>query len=306
MDVPSSKEGKTVIGTILQGQVAASKAFDRLLPEPMRVDGSRFFRDVFLPSCLERNQRIIDLGSGRFPCIDRATKDRLSLHVNGIDISAAELAAAPQGSYDETIFADITAYRGSRDADLVLSHAVLEHVRGTDRAFQAIASMVRSGGRVALFVPSRNAVFARLNLLLPERIKRLLLAVHPEKGEGHGGGWPAFYERCTPRGFAALAKQSGLDVIRVEPFFASSYFMVATPIYILWRAWLLAFRATAGVEAAETFCMELSKALKVKPTPSPSRLRSAVGRNPCPSRPDCGRPARSPPSAPNRHSGNRP
>jgi hypothetical protein len=35
--------------------------------------------------------------------------------------------------------------------------------------------------------------------------------------------------------------------------------MVLTPLYILWRIWLIAFRALAGVEAAETFCMELRK-----------------------------------------------
>jgi hypothetical protein len=35
--------------------------------------------------------------------------------------------------------------------------------------------------------------------------------------------------------------------------------MVVTPLYILWRAWLLAFRALAGDEAAETFCMELRR-----------------------------------------------
>jgi SAM-dependent methyltransferase len=259
MAVLSFREGTGVIEAILRGQVAASKAFDHLLPAPMRVDGSRFFREVFLASFLEPDQRIVDLGSGRFPCIDKTTKERLSLHITGIDISAAELAAAPAGSYDETIVADVTAYRGSGNADLVVSHAVLEHVHGTEKAFQAIASMVKPGGRVALFVPSRNAVFARLNLLLPESMKRALLAMHPEKKQGHGGGWPACYDRCTPRGFSALARQSGLDVIRIEPFFASSYFMVVTPLYILWRAWLLAFRATAGDEAAETFCMELRK-----------------------------------------------
>src|SRR5262245_30981448 len=105
--------GTGVVGAILRGQVAASKAFDRLLPAPMRVDGSRFFREVFLASFLEPDQRIVDLGSGRFPCIDEPTKKRLSLHVTGIDASAAELAAAPAGSYDETIVADVTAYRGS-------------------------------------------------------------------------------------------------------------------------------------------------------------------------------------------------
>jgi SAM-dependent methyltransferase len=248
-----------VIQAILRGQIAASKAFDRLMPEHMRVDGSRFFRDVLVASLQRPGLRVVDLGSGRFPCIDAGTKERLSLHITGIDIDEAELAAAPARSYDEAIVADITRLHGRGDADLLVSHAVLEHVQGTDKAFRAIASIVKPGGMVALFVPSRNAAFARLNLLLPERMKRTLLAMHPAKKEGHGGGWPAYYDRCTPGGFADLARQNGLDVVRIVPFYASSYFMVLTPLYILWRIWLLAFRALAGVEAAETFCMELRK-----------------------------------------------
>ena len=177
----------------------------------------------------------------------------------GIDISAAELAAAPAGSYDETIVADVTAYRGSGNADLVVSHAVLEHVHGTDKAFQAIASMVRPGGRVALFVPSRNAVFARLN---PASAGEYEARAPRHASRKEAGSWRRLARLLRPLHPARLlraTRQSGLDVIRIEPFFASSYFMVVTPLYILWRAWLLAFRATAGDEAAETFCMELRK-----------------------------------------------
>ena len=93
----------------------------------------------------------------------------------GLDIDGKELSAAPDGLYDRTAAADITKYRGQGDADLVICQALLEHVHDTGRALEAIASILKPGGRALIFVPSRNAVYARLNLLLPENLKRRIL-----------------------------------------------------------------------------------------------------------------------------------
>src|SRR5262249_9719381 len=66
-------------------------------------------------------------------------------------------------------------YRGSSEADLVICQAVLEHVADTGSAMSCIASMLKPGGVALLFIPSRNAAFARLNLALPSGFKRALL-----------------------------------------------------------------------------------------------------------------------------------
>ncbi len=63
----------------------------------------------------------------------------------------------------------------------MICQALLEHVPSTERAFRAIGSLLKPGGLALIFAPSRNAVFARLNLLLPQRLKRaILFAVFPE------------------------------------------------------------------------------------------------------------------------------
>lgn len=139
---------------------------------------------------------------------------------------------------------------GRGDADLVISHCLFEHVSGTDKAWGAVASILKPGGRALIFVPSRNAVFARLNLLLPEGLKRKWLAGPSGR---QNGGWRAYYDRCTPRGFRRLATEAGLTVERVRPFYVSGYFRVFAPLYLLWRVWIVLTKTLFGEEAAETF-----------------------------------------------------
>jgi 2-polyprenyl-6-hydroxyphenyl methylase/3-demethylubiquinone-9 3-methyltransferase len=190
--------------------------------------------------------------------VNRAQKWQLGLRVVGIDIDPAELQAAPAGLYDRTIAADITSFQGDSDADLVICQALLEHVRDTDAALRAIASILKPGGRALLFVPSRNAVYARLNLLLPESLKRrILFSIFPHMRRDHG--FPAFYDRCTPRRFRAMADANGLQTEECRAYFHSDYFRFFSPLHAVWRLWTLAFRAFSGEEAAETFSLVLRK-----------------------------------------------
>jgi len=66
----------------------------------------------------------------------------------------------------------LPSFGGQGDADLIICQALLEHVKNVDQAFAAIASILKPGGLALIFVPSRNALYARLNLLLPQDLKR--------------------------------------------------------------------------------------------------------------------------------------
>ena len=243
---------------LLDQQIALSRAFDRLMPETMVRHGAGIYLTEVLPGVVRPGMKVMDVGSGRFPVFKVEEKRRLGLHVTGLDLNPPELAAAPEGSYDEAVQADITAYRGAGDKDLVVCMSVLEHVTDTAAALRSIATIVKPGGTVALFVPSRNAFFARLNLILPPRITKWLLKYKP--GAHGGDGWVAYYHRCTPKDFRRMAKEAGLEVVRLEPAYISTYFQIFAPLYALWRLWMLAFRAVRGEQAAETFCLELRRA----------------------------------------------
>ena len=244
--------------TFIDANIRLSNGFDKLLPAKFRVDGNRHFVEHFSPRFLSQGQHIYDIGGGKNPYISIDKKQELGLTVTALDIQADEMARAPVGAYDKTVCADISRYQGEADADLVICQALLEHVKDVGGAFEAIASMLKPGGRALIFVPSRNAVFARLNILLPQKIKeRILFAIYPQTCRNQG--FVSYYDRCTPKAFRALATRNGLVVEAEEYYFVSSYFRFFFPAYLLWRAWLLGFHAVAGNQAAETFSMALRK-----------------------------------------------
>jgi 2-polyprenyl-3-methyl-5-hydroxy-6-metoxy-1,4-benzoquinol methylase len=230
-----------------------SRWLDRLLPAAMAVDGNDEFRDVLLPSLIRPGLRIYDVGGGAHPYISAAQRAALGLVVVGLDISAEELASAPEGSYDATVCADLTSWRGVAEADLVICQATLEHVADVPAAMSALAGIVRPGGVVAMFVPCRNAAYARLNLLLPEAMKRWLLDRLAESA-AHGG-FPARYHRCTPDQIAALARAAGFEVTDLRLYWRSGYFEFFAPLHALWRLWTL-FAYGAGLRrACESFAI---------------------------------------------------
>lgn len=237
---------------IIQAQRRWSAAFDRLLPAVFLPDGNAEFGARVVPEHLRPGLRIYDFGGGKNPYVTPEMKASLNLDLTGVDISAEELDRAPAGTYDRKIVADVARYRGEGDADLVICRALLEHVQDVEGAFQALASTLRPGGRVLAFVPSRNAVFARVNLLLPHRLKRrILFALFPDSARDQG--FEAYYDRCTPRDFEALIHATGLRIEARHLYFSSGYFTFFLPFHVLWRMWMVLFRWVAPVQSAETF-----------------------------------------------------
>lgn len=242
----------------IQLNISASRAFDKLLPDYFSIDGNRDFVDNFALRHINNGSTVVDVGGGKSPFLTLEKKSELQVTVIGIDISEEELNQAPSGAYDSIICADIGKVKGGGDADIVICQAVLEHVMDTGAAIKAIASCLKSGGTALIFVPSRNALYAKLNLLLPEEFKkRLLYWVYPNSRRNQG--FTSYYDRCTPKQFKAMAKTAGLEVIDARYYFVSSYFSFLFPIYVAWRSWMVAFKLIAGEEAAETFSFALRK-----------------------------------------------
>jgi 2-polyprenyl-6-hydroxyphenyl methylase/3-demethylubiquinone-9 3-methyltransferase len=239
---------------LVASQVALSRAFDRLLPQSFRVDGSKDFKQRIVPSHLRPGLVIYDIGGGGRPCVDMETKRRLGLTLIGLDIDAYEFTKALPGLYDHTIVADVTSYQQEEVADLVVCKSTLEHVSDTGAALAAMARLLRPGGTLLVFAPSRNALYARLNVLLPEHLKRRLLSAFLP-GQADHLGFPAKYDHCTPRHFCRSIAGQGLEIKELRPYYISSYFSIIFPVYVIWRAWILAYRAVAREQAAETFAL---------------------------------------------------
>ena len=246
------------LSLFVRSQRALSRAFDHLLPSKYRKDGNRDYIVSFVPAYLRNGMTVYEIGGGKSPLTDLERKRAMGLTVVGIDIDQAELSLAPPGAYDKAICTDICDYRGEGDADLVICQAVLEHVHDVGAAFECIASVLKPGGVALLFTPSRNALFAQLNRVLPQNAKKsILYGIAPQTRAMQG--FRAYYDRCTPRDFRRLAKANGLVVKEERFYYISSYFACFFPAYVLWRAWILLSKLLIGDQAAETFSMALKK-----------------------------------------------
>lgn len=253
---------------LLRKFVAANQVicwkFDRLFDPSYRIDGNSDFITDFAPRFLRRGQVIFDVGAGKRPYISAARKSELELKVIGIDISQEELDRAPAGIYDRAICADIMTFAGDGSGDLAICQALLEHVPDTSLALRGIASTIKPGGTLVLFVPCRNAIFARLNLILPESLKKqILFTLFPNTREAQG--FRSYYNRCTPNDFREIAAGLDLEEIEFRDYYISSYFSFLFPAYAVWRLWTVCGRRLWGVQAAETFCM----AFKKRPSAAP-------------------------------------
>lgn len=247
-----------MLRSLINSQVKLSYKFDTYLPNKYSLDGNRDYRTSLVPKYLEKNLTIYDVGGGKRPYITLEQKKALNATIIGLDIDQDELNQAPEGIYDQAICADIAKFQGNQDADLLICQAVLEHVQDVEGAFASISSILKPGGIALIFVPSKNAVFAQLNLILPQEAKKTLLhTIYPTMKEGQG--FPSFYNKCTPLEFKELAKNNDLSISEERYYYMSSYFSFLFPVYFVWRLWILLFHGLFKEQAAETFSLVLVK-----------------------------------------------
>lgn len=236
-----------------------SRWLDRIvLPERFVVDGNRYFIDKLARQYIQKGQKIYDVGGGKHPFLTAEERRSLDIHIVGIDISESELLAAAPGAYNEIVVTDIADHKGCYDGDIVICQAVLEHVLRTEDAIHSISTLLKPGGRALIFVPCRNAIFARINLMLPEKWKRkILYTIYPHTRKGQG--FHSYYNHCTPREFETIGRHFNMTLEYEYLFYKSSYFEFLLPMYIGWRMAQFMMLTIMGKQAVETFCFVWKK-----------------------------------------------
>lgn len=239
------------IARFFSWQVRISRSIDRALFGEMAVDGNSAFCDLLRHEDF-REVALAEVGGGKSPFFDAAEVAGRGLSVTGIDLDADELGRAPRGAYARTIIGPIERVIGGGDHDVVIAQSVLEHVFDGKLAAKGIGALLKPGGSVYTFCPCKRAMFARLNLLLPEAVKRwLLFFVFPAKREKQG--FPAFYDGCSPEEMIRNMTDAGIEPVEVRYFFVSSYFMFAVPVYLVWRLITFPFMKLWPHRYCETF-----------------------------------------------------
>jgi SAM-dependent methyltransferase len=248
-----------VVRSVLDANTRASDALRMpLVRRGWRRCALTDFSTRILPSLLKPGQTVLDAGGGKWPRIGADVKRTLRLTITGLDLSADELRAAPAGAYDDTLVGDVATVALPQRYDLVVSQTLLEHVRDVERTIRNMAGSLRSGGVMAHVLPSGRAPFALLNRILGNRLgKKLLYLAFP--GARKEAGFEAFYDRCTPGALANTCRQAGLVDVEVTPYYATDYFRICTPLYMLELARQQTLTALGAVPLCELFAITARK-----------------------------------------------
>lgn len=186
---------------------------------------------------------ILDVGAGRQPTIPPDGRPP-GCHYVGLDISDAELAAAPLGSYDETWVADATKHLPELDGrfDLIISWQVLEHVRPIEDAFDNFRTYLRPGGRVIGQLSGTFSYFGLANRILPHRLTVVLLRRLVQRDPATV--FPAHYDRCWDGALQQVL--ASWNQVEIVPRYIGAQYLRALPpiqwLYLLYEEWALRTR----------------------------------------------------------------
>lgn len=222
-----------MLGRFLEANREASRYLEARLPQA-RVNTQTIYRETVAEYMNARpGQVVVDVGGGKSCSFADRRRPELGTKIIAVDVSAEELAVNEDA--DEKHVADVTGGLplGDEEADLVVSHSVLEHLTSVRPFVADTRRVLKPGGYTIHRFPSKLAPFSVANRLLPRELsRRLLKALIP--GSSGRLGFPAYYDRCTDHGMRRLLEEEGFEVVgsRVS-YYQSDYFEFALPVYLV-------------------------------------------------------------------------
>lgn len=214
-----------------------SKAIAKIFPNTKCDMGACYHEQI--TKSLADNYTVLDVGGGR-KC--QFQEDRLkfkNVHVIALDPSEDEL------NYNNDVEEKIVFAMGTdqpsplKDSsiDVVVSHMVLEHIRNNDLTMREVNRILKPGGTFISVMPSKFALFAMINRMLPSWLtnKVLFFFMPEEKGVK---GFKAYYDRIYYPAIDKLLTRHGFS--STEYFFSyhqSEYFEAFVPCEIVSLLW---------------------------------------------------------------------
>ena len=147
------------------------------------------------------SKRILEVGAGANPLFDEAFLRQHQLEYTALDISARELAKAPD-CYHKVV-GDICDPNLKIEGryDFVFSRMLAEHVKDGRAFHQNIFGLLQAGGRAFHFFPTLWALPFVINRILPERPSQWILdkLQGNRSQDGNHAKFPALYSWCGAR-----------------------------------------------------------------------------------------------------------
>lgn len=130
--------------------------------------------------------------------------------------------------------------------DLATANMVVEHLKEPEVQFQGVSRVLQSGGLFILHTPNSRGygtIFARI---IPDSIKRKLVAVLQDRRSEDV--FETFYRANTREKIEQLAKQSGLEVVKIKMIVSAAIFAVVPFLAVFELLWirLLMTKSLAG------------------------------------------------------------
>jgi SAM-dependent methyltransferase len=171
---------------------------------------------------------VCDIGGGANPTIEPAAVRELGIEYTLLDISADELAKAPDGM--RKVHGDVVdpAVLAGERFDLICSRTVAEHIADPAAFHARVRELLAPGGRAVHFFSTLWSLPFVANLLVPERLTDdLLRRVQADrKAEGVSGKFTVHYRWCRGPTARQLRRFEGLGYVveRYTGFFGHDYY----------------------------------------------------------------------------------
>jgi SAM-dependent methyltransferase len=159
----------------------------------------RFAKAVARISMEKTVKTVCDIGGGANPLLSPEAGERAGIERYVLlDVSSEELAKSPSGY--EKVTADIARDNLSElgKFDLIISHAVAEHVDDPNAFHRNIYGLLNERGRAMHYFPTFYDPVFIANRVLPEGLsERVLQRIQRGRdNDGNHGKFPAYYRWC--------------------------------------------------------------------------------------------------------------
>ncbi|HEX2995278.1 MAG TPA: methyltransferase domain-containing protein [Anaerolineales bacterium] len=172
------------------------------------------------------SKRVCDVGGGANPVLPLEFIIRHRIEYTLLDISAEELAKAPQGY--RKIVQDIEAENLPRkeEFDFIVTKMMAEHIRNGRRFHKNVFDLLKPGGIAVHYFPTLYALPFIVNKITPEKLSSKLLNIFAPRERFRLGKFPAYYNWCygpTP-GMLNMLTGIGFEIVEFQGLIGHSYF----------------------------------------------------------------------------------
>lgn len=178
-------------------------------------------------------QVVIDVGGGKKCPFAKYRNPVASPRILCIDVSAEEM------QYNHDVDGKIVANLmhglpfGDENVDLIVSRSVLEHLDNLSSFIVDAKRVLKKDGYLIHLFPSKFALFAIINQMLPAPLSRRLLYFFLPNTKGICG-FPALYDKCYYSAMSRLLKSRGFTVVDiVTSYYQSRYFDFFAPAFLV-------------------------------------------------------------------------